>query len=323
MHLFPRDATTTTTTTTYSVSVASQTATTTASNSPDIGLIITSVVFAILIVIGSVYFLVYFQHPEDKWVAWFPKIVVVNVANQKGEFQRFAIPMSNIQLGFYIATTVIVVVAVPFTIFYYEGENDDDESDNKKSGASQIGYAFKWLLPMLLLVGVGVSLMYIFIGYADIPLDVVTSGIYNSTAYNSDYCSSSGLILTSVGSVIASCKRYQTSISVRVSVLVYVVAIITIAGWLVFSVFGGVGLVVLPFDLINEFINRPKSITATEYQERKKIIGQQALLLMEAGKTLQDELKGVNGGDTQNRLGRRYRGVKNRENAFRKLLSDV
>jgi LMBR1 domain-containing protein 1 len=40
-------------------------------------LIVTAVIFAILIFVASVYFLVYFQHPDDKLVAWFPKIVVV------------------------------------------------------------------------------------------------------------------------------------------------------------------------------------------------------------------------------------------------------
>jgi LMBR1 domain-containing protein 1 len=48
----------------------------------DIGLIVTSVIFAILVLIGAVYFIVYFQHPQDRNQAWFPKIVVVK-RNQK------------------------------------------------------------------------------------------------------------------------------------------------------------------------------------------------------------------------------------------------
>lgn len=43
----------------------------------DIVLIITSVIFGLLVILGAVYYLVYFQHPDDKWVAWFPKLVVV------------------------------------------------------------------------------------------------------------------------------------------------------------------------------------------------------------------------------------------------------
>jgi LMBR1 domain-containing protein 1 len=42
-------------------------------------LIVTVVIFAILTLIGAFYFLVHYQHPEDKWVAWFPKFIVVGL----------------------------------------------------------------------------------------------------------------------------------------------------------------------------------------------------------------------------------------------------
>jgi LMBR1 domain-containing protein 1 len=43
----------------------------------DVVLVVTSCVFGILVTVAALYFVVYFQHPEDKWVAWFPKVVVV------------------------------------------------------------------------------------------------------------------------------------------------------------------------------------------------------------------------------------------------------
>lgn len=43
----------------------------------DIALIVITSILAVLVIISCIYFLVYFQHPEDKWTAWFPKIVVV------------------------------------------------------------------------------------------------------------------------------------------------------------------------------------------------------------------------------------------------------
>ncbi len=43
----------------------------------DVVLVVTSVIFGILILIASVYFVVHFQHPDDTNVAWFPKIVTV------------------------------------------------------------------------------------------------------------------------------------------------------------------------------------------------------------------------------------------------------
>ena len=43
----------------------------------DIALIVTSIVFGIMVIIGAIYFVVYFQHPSDNLIAWFPKLVVV------------------------------------------------------------------------------------------------------------------------------------------------------------------------------------------------------------------------------------------------------
>ena len=45
----------------------------------------------------------------------------------------------------------------------------------------------------------------------------------------------------------------------------FVMASYTVLAWLgmlVFSIMGGVGLIVVPYDLLNEFIYRPKPITA-------------------------------------------------------------
>jgi LMBR1 domain-containing protein 1 len=40
-------------------------------------LIVTACIFAVLVMVTALYFLIYYQHPDDKLVAWFPKIVVV------------------------------------------------------------------------------------------------------------------------------------------------------------------------------------------------------------------------------------------------------
>ena len=46
-----------------------------------VALIVTTVIFALLVIAAAIYFLVYFQHPDDKWTAWFPKVVVVCIAS--------------------------------------------------------------------------------------------------------------------------------------------------------------------------------------------------------------------------------------------------
>jgi LMBR1 domain-containing protein 1 len=49
-----------------------------------------------------------------------------------------------------------------------------------------------------------------------------------------------------------------------ISLIVFILAVILFIGWAIFSIFGGVGLTALPFDMINEFKNRPKPITQAE-----------------------------------------------------------
>lgn len=45
----------------------------------DAWLVVVVVILTLAIIAAAIYLVVYFQHPEDKNVAWFPKIVVVSV----------------------------------------------------------------------------------------------------------------------------------------------------------------------------------------------------------------------------------------------------
>jgi hypothetical protein len=49
-----------------------------------------------------------------------------------------------------------------------------------------------------------------------------------------------------------------------------------------FSIFGGVGLIVLPYSLLGDFIYRPKKITdQKDFDKRKKVLLPRALKLRE------------------------------------------
>jgi len=62
-------------------------------------------------------------------------------------------------------------------------------------------------------------------------------------------------------------------------------------GWILFIVFGGIGLVALPFDCINDFKKRPIRISLDQYTTRKKEIGERATKLIEIGNALKDKQK--------------------------------
>ncbi|KAJ3269266.1 hypothetical protein HDV01_001633 [Terramyces sp. JEL0728] len=341
-------------------------------------LVITAVVFAILVVIASLYFVVYFQHPQDKWVAWFPKAVVVaslscaawnlfllplDVANQNGLIGAAnGLPMDKLTLGFFGCTIGLVVLIVPFTVFYYEGEDSDDNENGESSAGAQFGYAIKYIIPtLIILAGIIAAMYWGGLGYAEIKTTYLQSPLFDTTLIEQSsldfffsfefYCNGSAIgvpitlrpkiplsngstytpipvgyannnwkpgfgcqSLTSNTYGIACCKVPAVN-DVVVSPGVFVVAVMTLVGWAIFSVFCGVGMAALPYDWLNEFKHRPKPITATEYQDRKKMIGEQSAILMEAYKTLSQELKMAG---RSNNFSRKYRQIKNRENRFRK-----
>ncbi|KND02519.1 uncharacterized protein SPPG_02978 [Spizellomyces punctatus DAOM BR117] len=295
----------------------------------DVVLIITVVVFAILVILASIYFLAYFQHPDDKWVAWFPKIVVIiglslacynvfllplDVANQKGQLQASGnIPMAKITIAFYISTVIICLVVVPFTVFFYEGSDEDD--GDQRSSPSAFAYAIKWLVPILIFMAGLIFVLYWFLGYADVPTTKLTSVLVagGNLGLNSSINSCLNTLAPTGNMTLC---QYQTGTNhVVVSPLVYIVAIVTFVGWILFSIFGGVGLIALPVDWVSQFLHRPKPIKANEYQEKKKEIGQNAQLLMEAGKTLNEDLKSATRSGV---AGKRWRRIKTRETEFRK-----
>jgi LMBR1 domain-containing protein 1 len=286
--------------------------------------------------------------------AWNLFLLPLDVANQKGLTDTSGFPMGILTIAFYGTTIGMVLLIVPFTIYYYEGEDNDDDPDGKRSSGGQLGYAIKYIIPTLLVFGGIVAGMYFGgLGYADIPTTYLQAPLIETTELELNsldaffsfnfYCNS-----TAMGNPFALnprspleanatapvfipipfgdsgkpgfgcntiCCRVNAVNSVVASPVVFVVAITTLVGWAIFSVFAGVGMAALPYDWLNDFKHRPKPITHAEYEERKKVIGQQAGILMEAHKVVSEELKSAARG---NNFNKRYRTIKKKENQFRK-----
>ncbi|KAJ1507192.1 hypothetical protein HMI54_015788 [Coelomomyces lativittatus] len=290
----------------------------------DIALILTASIFAILVLIGSVYFLVYFQHPDDKWAAWFPKLLVIlgislscynifllplDVANQNGLFTATGgLPMQLLNFIFFLSTIIMAGVLVPFVMFYYEGVDDDDDDGESTtvSTSAQILYAVKWTLPTLIIFGIIGYVLWAYAGTVKISVDVLTSPLLSGDNYTANYCGA-----------LNACNETSTVNTIHVSPLISTVAYATLVGWFLFAVFCGVGLVALPFDLLMEFKNRPKPIKADVYQQRKKIIGEQATLLLQAANDMQEEQKAL-GKVARKKFNRKARSFRQKENEFKR-----
>ena len=150
----------------------------------NIWLVIVMAVISVMVLIASVYILVYFQSEDDKNTAWAPKIAVVfgltlvcllvlmlplDVANRSA---AGGLPMDVLWQTLYITVAVMCIGIVPFLMFYYEAW--DPESKDW-----QMWTAIKYELCTVFIVSLTLGLMWIFLGYANVPIDELS---YNYTA---------------------------------------------------------------------------------------------------------------------------------------------
>lgn len=349
-------------------------------------LIIVTVILSLAIIAGCIYVLVYFQHPEDKNVAWGPKIVVVlglslacfsvlmlpldvGNANSHGGF-----PMATLWLVIYIIMAVFAVVIVPFAMFYYEG----DEYDETGKADSQLIYALKGTFITVIVFAIITVVMYLFLGIAEIPVIQLTGPFIttqnrtvpfnevNQTLFN--YSAGSQAEKCSEGNITdtANCtdpnfpypynldnetgwctpilnvtlnvtrnetifnettglnhtiyfnettwvlqnstclyydpfyipqdqyihygiSRAKTHAKFRMSIALYIITMIVFFGWILFIIFGGIGMVAFPLDCIAAWRRRPVRITLEKFVTRKKEIGEQATKLIAKGKAIQEK----------------------------------
>ena len=70
---------------------------------------------------------------------------------------------------------------------------------------------------------------------------------------------------------------------------VYVVALMGFVGWFFFVLFGGIGMIALPMDLILAYIRRPRFMPADVYAEHKLQIQSRTMELIDIGKLISEE----------------------------------
>jgi len=255
-------------------------------------LIITIVVVLFLFSLANVYFIAYFQSAEDKNAAYFPKILVVlgltlaelsvlmlplDVANQSS---GGGLPMGLLWEIVYMAIAILAIVVIPFGIFYYEAEDPDEESSARR----QFTTAIKWILLCIVVAVLIIVLMWLFLGIADISVRRTYAPLGNSDPTDpNNLCAGDN------------CAVY-TSFPIRVTIPIYIISLLTFVGWFFFILFGGIGLVALPVDLISDYVHRPRPITLDVFAKRKIAIRERAGSLIEQGEKYSKDWKNSNGG---------------------------
>ncbi|KAG7033770.1 LIMR family protein [Cucurbita argyrosperma subsp. argyrosperma] len=279
----------------------------------NLALVIVAIVVCVIVFIFNVYLLINYQHPDDKNQAYFPKFVVVfglsialisilmlpaDVANRQACKHalyngacNLTLPMKDLWLAIYIVDALLVFFIIPFAMFYYEGDQDKSIGERMKS-------AMIWVVVMAIVCALLLGILYGFVGEVDFTvmhLSSNTASFPNSWEFSSSQpCIGNGAHQCSAFTTNASSEKTWT---MRTTFPEYVVALATIVGSVLFSIFGGVGIACLPLGLIFSFVRRPKAvITRSQYIKEATDLGKKARELKKAADALhQEERSGSKG----------------------------
>uniref|UniRef100_A0A7S2RLI5 LIMR family protein n=1 Tax=Mucochytrium quahogii TaxID=96639 RepID=A0A7S2RLI5_9STRA len=270
-------------------------------------LIVLAVVIPLIALGFCYYMLVYFQHPDDRNTAYFPKAVVVfglliavctvllipfDVANQGGAFgcDTFGnVLCGGLQLKLvweiaFLIIGVLVLVVVPFTIFFYESFDHENDSTCKACSSALIYQ----LVISGLFVGIYV-VCYVFLRYSSLPVTDIQAPLSSFQ----DCPSSAGATCSGITWSTATTPSSNSDelIKIPLPFLVFLPAFLGFLGWWLFALYLGIGLVALPIDLIRAFVYRPKYIPRDLYAHTKLEIQKKTVELLKIGEQLRAEAK--------------------------------
>lgn len=279
----------------------------------DAWLIVVTVISIILMLAINIYLFIMYSHPDDLKSAssWFSRIIIIfgsalgwglilllplDVANSRGDGGGFNMELFY-QILFIIYFAFIVFIA-PITLFYYE-------SDDEKSFFGRLCFA------LCLEIGViVVTIILVFIAY----------GAFRKTDL-ADYEVVLYSALMTSESVISTVNQTTWSNGVQCTLpgFIFIIVFVIFIGWFIFVIFGGVGLVALPMDMIIDYFYRPRPRSAREMAERKVVLRRRVEELIAYAKSLEmvsedDEKKGMWGRWKHNRK------VKNKESKLQAEL---
>ncbi|KAL1819094.1 hypothetical protein DCAR_0415346 [Daucus carota subsp. sativus] len=275
----------------------------------NLALLLIAIIVSFLVFIINIYLLINYQHPDDKNQAYFPKFVVVlgltvsllsilmlpaDVANRQACKHavyngacNFTLPMKDLWLAVYIVDVVLVFFFVPFAMFYYEGDQD-------KSVGKRLKSALAWVGTSAVVVALVLGILYGLVGKVDFTVRHLTSATESFPSTWSSFTSGQQCI----GNGARECSAFtgdsslETTWTKHATFPEYIVALATIVGSVLFSIFGGVGIACLPLGLIFSFVRRPKAvITRSQYIKEATELGKKARELKKAADALHQEEK--------------------------------
>ena len=228
------------------------------------------ILMAIALLVANIYILIYFSHPQDKdtilgWalriivligltLAWCQVLMVpLDVSNNR----TFGggINMRVFWLIIFVITLIYILVIFPISSSLYDTQED-------WTIWQKIKHCLCFFLVTIIFFIAITALLYSTIGKTDIPIKAIKCeiGISNTLIDSNVPIKEFDL-----------CKTHQkdSNIELKVNIIIYSIAVLTFISWIVFALFGGIGLASIPIDFFISFVNRPTNLDNEEAKERK------------------------------------------------------
>ena len=244
----------------------------------DIFMLVIVCVLSVIIILVNIYLLAYYCTTDDNDFkgAIFLKITAVlgmfiglgqvcllplDVSNQRGSGGEF--PMDLIWQITYLVIIIFVFVIIPLEISIYEC--DPDWTCKQK-----ITNSFCFSFCVILVAGLLFIITFFVFNKVHIPVTSIKCKVDFGDGFKS-----SKEILTAVEEteIYKPCTTLEdTNIEFTVDFKIYAIALLSFISYILFMVFGGIGIFSFPLDLIYSFCTRPVKIKPAKLEEMKKEI---------------------------------------------------
>jgi len=178
----------------------------------------------------------------------------------------------------YMLVFVTVLFIIPPAMFWLEC--GDDENRTTCGKAWYVGWHMIFLVIICILI---LGILYATIATAYIPVQVYS-------------CDASDMIRDQDDSIENECDESDIELEIPVTFPIFTVALMSFVGWILFVVYGGVGLAAIPMDLINMWRTRPERLTYDELNSKRSSLKLRSAALIQDGEAIRQKELDLNSG---------------------------
>jgi LMBR1 domain-containing protein 1 len=195
-----------------------------------------------------------------------------------------------------IALFTHAVFLSPLQLFYYESSDDEDAAGGRCFSPGACGSAVVHSCAAWALAAISLGLGYTYMGTAFIQVRTFSlpasalvpsaPGLLISPATCAAQPRAPGALCPAGGDVLG----LAAELPVDVTFVVFLGAAFSFFGWVLFSVWLGVGLVALPLGLVQTFLFRPRPLTAQKARGARRAVNARASELLLLGESMEATL---------------------------------